>query len=190
MLISFLTGNKEEELDSDDLDDDTNEESDDEQEEGTSNGTETLSGLRRYMDQMDEELMGTKIGQSFKVTVNMFFSLRLFGRSVLRIRISAWTLCLKHAGLVHPSTMLMFTFSLQNSEKADLDNSPPRLSADCPPTKRGSGQTEEEIQPLDLDLNLVTNLLESLSCQEGLAGPASNLLQSLGINLPANSDPS
>lgn len=74
MLISFLTGNKEEELDSDDLDDDTNEESDDEQEEGTSNGTETLSGLRRYMDQMDEELMGTKIGQSFKVTVNMFFS--------------------------------------------------------------------------------------------------------------------
>lgn len=86
--------------------------------------------------------------------------------------------------------MLMFTFSLQNSEKVDLDNSPPRLSADCPPTKGGSGQTEEEIQPLDLDLNLVTNLLESLSCQEGLAGPASNLLQSLGINLPANSDPS
>lgn len=68
----FCTGNKEEELDSDDLDDDSNEESDDEQEEGTSTGTETLNGLRRYMDQMDEELMGTKMGQSFTVKVNVF----------------------------------------------------------------------------------------------------------------------
>lgn len=51
-------------------------------------------------------------------------------------------------------------------------------------------ETDEEIQPLDLDLNLVTNLLESLSSQAGLAGPASNLLQSLGINLLPNSDPS
>lgn len=74
MLIHFFcTGNKEEELDSDDLDDDSNEESDDEQEEGTSTGTETLNGLRRYMDQMDEELIGTKIGQSFSVKVNVFF---------------------------------------------------------------------------------------------------------------------
>lgn len=63
----------------------------------------------------------------------------------------------------------------------DLDNGPP--------TQEDSGQTEEEdIQPLDVDLNLVTNLLESLSCQAGLAGPASNLLQSLGLQLPANSD--
>lgn len=46
----------------------------------------------------------------------------------------------------------------------------------------------EELQPLDIDLNLVSNLLESLSSQEGLAGPASNLLQSLGLHLPPNSD--
>lgn len=72
MQISFFTGNETEELDSDDLGDDSGEESDDEPEEGTSNGTETLNGLTRYMDQMDEELMGTKIGQSFSVTVNMF----------------------------------------------------------------------------------------------------------------------
>lgn len=77
---------------------------------------------------------------------------------------------------------LIFIFSLQNPTKADVDNS------STPVSQGGSEQTEEEIQPLDLDLNLVTNLLESLSCQAGLAGPASNLLQSLGINLPANSD--
>lgn len=65
-----------EELDSDDLDDDDG--SDEEQEEETSgdteqNGTETLNDLRSYMDQMDEELMSTKMGQSFTVTVNVFF---------------------------------------------------------------------------------------------------------------------
>ncbi|XP_030643356.1 protein ecdysoneless homolog [Chanos chanos] len=54
----------------------------------------------------------------------------------------------------------------------------------------GSEQQMEEIQPLDVDLNLVTNLLESLSSQAGLSGPASNLLQSMGIHLPPNADPS
>ncbi|TWW78278.1 Protein ecdysoneless -like protein [Takifugu flavidus] len=146
--LERLLGNEMEELDSDDLDDD--DESDKEREEETSgdteqNGTETLNDLRSYMDQMDEELMSTKIGQSFTVT---------------------------------------------NSKKTDLDNSSPHLPVNSPPTQGGSEQNEEEIRPLDLDVNLVTNLLESLSCQAGLAGPASNLLQSLGINLPANSDPS
>lgn len=75
----FFTGNEMEELDSDDLDDD--DESDKEREEETSgdteqNGTETLNDLRSYMDQMDEELMSTKIGQSFTVTVNVFLILR------------------------------------------------------------------------------------------------------------------
>ena len=82
-------------------------------------------------------------------------------------------------------------FFLQNDNKTGLDNGSPRPSAaDGLPTHGGQGETEEEIQPLDIDLNLVTNLLESLSCQAGLAGPASNLLQSLGIHLPPNSDPS
>ena len=56
------------------------------------------------------------------------------------------------------------------------------------PVRPGDGEEEEEVLPLDLDLNLVTNLLESLSSQAGLAGPASNLLQSLGIHLPPNAD--
>ncbi|XP_030059299.1 protein ecdysoneless homolog [Microcaecilia unicolor] len=37
---------------------------------------------------------------------------------------------------------------------------------------------------VDVDLNLVTNLLESYSSQAGLAGPASNLLLSMGVRLP------
>lgn len=37
---------------------------------------------------------------------------------------------------------------------------------------------------MDVDFNLVRNLLESYSSQEGLAGPASNILQSLGVHIP------
>lgn len=80
---------------------------------------------------------------------------------------------------------------MQNHNKADLGNGSAQPSSiDELPTQAGPEEPEEQIQPLDVDLNLVTNLLESLSCQAGLAGPASNLLQSLGIHLPPNSDPS
>ena len=40
------------------------------------------------------------------------------------------------------------------------------------------------LQPVDIDFNLVHNLLESYSGQEGLSGPASNILNTLGIQLP------
>ncbi|XP_040906514.1 protein ecdysoneless homolog isoform X2 [Toxotes jaculatrix] len=155
-LDRLLGSKEEEELDSDDLDDDEDddddeEEEEEEKEEGSSghvemNGTDTLDSLRRYMDQMDQELMSTNIGKSF-----------------------------------HQS----------NYNKAGLDSGSPHPSATGGvPREEGVEEKEEEIQPLDVDLNLVTNLLESLSCQDGLAGPASNLLQSLGFHLPPNSDTS
>ncbi|XP_062286099.1 protein ecdysoneless homolog [Scomber scombrus] len=150
--LDRLLGSKEDELDSDDLDDDDDDDHDDDEKEEESfgnaemNGTETLDSLRKYMDQMDQELLSTNIGQSFNLT---------------------------------------------NDNKAGLDIGSPKPSAtDGLLMEGGVGETDEEIQPLDVDLNLVTNLLESLSCQAGLAGPASNLLQSLGIHLPPNSDPS
>ncbi|XP_053447957.1 protein ecdysoneless homolog [Nycticebus coucang] len=49
---------------------------------------------------------------------------------------------------------------------------------------------ESVMAPVDVDLNLVSNILESYSSQVGLAGPASNLLQSMGVQLPDNTDPS
>ncbi|XP_042314913.1 protein ecdysoneless homolog isoform X2 [Sceloporus undulatus] len=47
---------------------------------------------------------------------------------------------------------------------------------------------EPDLTPVDIDLNLVTNLLESYNAQAGLAGPASNILQSMGVHLPENID--
>jgi hypothetical protein len=41
-----------------------------------------------------------------------------------------------------------------------------------------------ELTPVDLDLNLVHNLLESYKSQQGMSGPASNILGRLGISLP------
>ncbi|CAB1343724.1 unnamed protein product [Coregonus sp. 'balchen'] len=62
--FSPAAGVSDEELDSDDLDDV------DEGGEGPSGlrgdeGADALEGLRKYMDEMDHELMGTKMGQSF-----------------------------------------------------------------------------------------------------------------------------
>ncbi|KAI8801641.1 SGT1 protein-domain-containing protein [Cladochytrium replicatum] len=48
---------------------------------------------------------------------------------------------------------------------------------------RPDSTDESEIKPVDIDLNLVKNLLESFSSQEGLPGPASNLLASLGLKI-------
>ena len=47
---------------------------------------------------------------------------------------------------------------------------------------------EEEQPPVDVDLNLVKNLLDSFTMQQGLAGPASNILRSMGVELPQDSD--
>ncbi|TPX55096.1 hypothetical protein PhCBS80983_g05595 [Powellomyces hirtus] len=56
----------------------------------------------------------------------------------------------------------------------------------APSTSQGTGDDEEaeETAPVDLDLNLVKNILESFSAQEGLPGPAESILSSLGIRLP------
>lgn len=43
---------------------------------------------------------------------------------------------------------------------------------------------EGEMKPVDIDLNLVQNFLESYSLQDGMSGPVSNILNSMGISLP------
>ncbi|XP_070581124.1 protein ecdysoneless homolog [Ptychodera flava] len=64
-------------------------------------------------------------------------------------------------------------------------------------TKPGDGKSEEtasaaeddeDTRPVDIDMNLLKNVLESYRSQEGLAGPASNILQSMGITIPHDMD--
>ncbi len=51
-----------------------------------------------------------------------------------------------------------------------------------------AAKQEQELQPVDLDVNLVENLLASYAGQQGLPGPASNLAGLMGISLPDNKD--
>ncbi|XP_069741609.1 protein ecdysoneless homolog isoform X2 [Narcine bancroftii] len=57
-------------------------------------------------------------------------------------------------------------------------------------TKAAEAESEDYLNtlPVDVDLNLVENLLESYSSQAGLPGPVSNILQSMGLRLPDNKD--
>ncbi|KAJ6657754.1 hypothetical protein lerEdw1_001941 [Lerista edwardsae] len=50
------------------------------------------------------------------------------------------------------------------------------------------GAVATGLTPVDIDLNLVTNLLESYHAQAGLAGPTSTILENMGVRLPENID--
>lgn len=53
---------------------------------------------------------------------------------------------------------------------------------------QGTDEDVEGVPPVNIDMNLLQNLLESYSSQHGLPGPASNLLGSMGIHLPDDKD--
>lgn len=51
-----------------------------------------------------------------------------------------------------------------------------------------SGAGGSVVTPLDVDLNLVSNMVEPYGSQAGLAEPASSLFQSTSVQLPDNAD--
>ncbi|XWS45022.1 hypothetical protein CRYUN_Cryun15aG0100300 [Craigia yunnanensis] len=51
-------------------------------------------------------------------------------------------------------------------------------------TSNATEDMDEEFTPVDVDVNLVKNLLDSFSSQQGLPGPTSNLLGLMGVQLP------
>lgn len=48
--------------------------------------------------------------------------------------------------------------------------------------------SDDEFHPVDVDLTVLKNILESYNSQQGLPGPASNLLSSMGVHLPDDKD--
>ena len=47
---------------------------------------------------------------------------------------------------------------------------------------------DEDFSPVDVDVNLVKSFLDSYSSQEGLPGPASNLLGLMGMQFPQDAN--
>ena len=43
---------------------------------------------------------------------------------------------------------------------------------------------DDDFKPVNVDLNLVKNMLESYKSQEGLPGPAGNILHTMGVQVP------
>lgn len=74
-------------------------------------------------------------------------------------------------------------------------NPPPGGGASCDSASGGGenpGTAEGldlEKAPVDVNFNLLKNVLDSYSAQQGLAGPVSNILGSLGIQLPDDTAP-
>ena len=43
---------------------------------------------------------------------------------------------------------------------------------------------DDEFTPVNVDMNLVKNMMESMDSQQADAGPVSNIVAGMGINLP------
>ncbi|XP_068654766.1 protein ecdysoneless homolog [Aristolochia californica] len=78
-------------------------------------------------------------------------------------------------------TSLHKSFVRANDEPSTIANKEQGTSA-------ASNDIEEDFAPVDVDVNLVKSLLDSFSSQQGLPGPASNLLGLMGLQLPEDSN--
>ncbi|XP_030840023.1 protein ecdysoneless homolog [Strongylocentrotus purpuratus] len=119
-------------------------------------------GIRELMEQMDRELARTEVGKSFERE----------GQA-------------KDDLATHP------TMEQPNHENG-MDTHGPSHSTtgrDNHQELRDDGEEEDdEYRPVEVDVNLLKNILESYSSQQGLAGPASNILYSMGVHVPMNAD--
>ncbi|WOL19720.1 hypothetical protein Cni_G28522 [Canna indica] len=68
---------------------------------------------------------------------------------------------------------------LQAPQQSNINEGPSTAA-----TSTAANDMDEELTPVDVDFNLVKSLLDSFSSQQGLPGPASNLLGLMGVKVP------
>lgn len=146
--------------------------------------------LEILMDAMDRELAATDVGKSFErmpkpVKKNpTFLHLKnLIHSTFLHLK--------KHFCLnLNAYIIGVFVFSSVQQEKPKRPPPPvPRGTTSSKKTKpkvtnRNIEDEDDDFQPVNIDLNVVKNTLESFKAQQGLPGPASNILAGFGIKLP------
>lgn len=64
----------------------------------------------------------------------------------------------------------------------------PPQNSDNQRTQIDDKNDKDDYKPIDVDVNLVKNILESYSAQQGLPGPVTNILRSMNIQIPDNSE--
>jgi len=138
--------------------------------------------MAAYEDRMDRELARSKIGGTFERTPLQT------GPAATAEGTSA---------TADPSSKGKGKAAAAADVEEDMGAAPGFVGARRPPQpsaqRTGKAVDEEEedeeaLQPVDVDLNLVQNLLASYAGQHGLPGPASNLAGLLGLRLPDEED--
>ncbi|BBN14474.1 hypothetical protein MPTK1_6g12030 [Marchantia polymorpha subsp. ruderalis] len=74
------------------------------------------------------------------------------------------------------------------SEEKSMVSQVPGISEPEPDDKRAEPEPDDENDLVDVDANLVESLLRSFMFQQGMPGPATNLLGAMGVDLPDNAD--
>ncbi|XP_077491205.1 ecdysoneless cell cycle regulator [Amblyomma americanum] len=116
--------------------------------------------MKSYMELMDRELAGTNVGLSFERQ-------QPAAKPSAREEASADTASPSKAKKAPRATAESF-------DELDSDDEEP-----------GGG---DGYRPVDINLTALKNILESYSSQEGLPGPAGNLLSAMGISVPRDED--
>ena len=70
--------------------------------------------------------------------------------------------------------------SAQNGGISDRKKAAPKAPIDS--------DDEEDYRPVDVNVTLLKNILESCSSEQGMPGPASNMLKRMGVYLPADNN--
>ncbi|XP_031563790.1 protein ecdysoneless homolog [Actinia tenebrosa] len=157
-MKQLLEGKTEERVESSDEEDYL---SDSSVEENDEDVPEESEEFLRYMEEMDRQLGSTMIGKSFEK------------KEKQPVKVSSKKTQQEEA---NPTIKIP-----TNQEKSSSDMTSQMTSEE-------TVTSEEDQIPVDVDLNLVKNLLESFSSQEGLAGPASNILNAMGVILPVDEE--
>jgi hypothetical protein len=122
--------------------------------------------MKEYMEAMDRELAKTAVGKSFIREGDLVAEEKIRPTPPPRHKKSSTT---KPSQSTKPESSSM----PGRRRVADDDN---------------IDDEDDDFRPVNVDLNTVKNLLESYESQYGLAGPASNILGSMGVRLPPSDD--
>ncbi|KAL2246666.1 UNVERIFIED_CONTAM: Protein ecdysoneless [Sesamum indicum] len=82
------------------------------------------------------------------------------------------------------ATTLSKTFVHAHDQASRKNNEEESSRKNDEGTSNANDEMDDELTPVDVDINLVKNFLDSYTSQEGLSGPASNLLGLMGLRLP------
>ncbi|KAH7944443.1 hypothetical protein HPB52_019770 [Rhipicephalus sanguineus] len=119
--------------------------------------------MKSYMELMDHELAGTNVGLSFE-----------------RQPAAKPAAAKKEA---NPDSASSPSKQAKEAPRAMAESLDELDSDDDDEAAGGDGY-----RPVDVNLTALKNILESYSSQEGLPGPAGNLLSAMGISVPCNED--